>query len=201
MVGSGVHEGSQSVRSIEFLYGSGNVADLLPSSLLSACVYPVRLQEMGAKPLREDDTLSVGDGWRSSDNTYGWAKLMAELELKAYYEQYGFKSSTCRYPTVYEPEEYDESHAIASLVREALRREDPYVVWGSGSRREASNTLAILVDGTILAAEKIQDATPVNLGWSEKHKIKHVATTILELTGHSPKKVGGYYRRSLQRNV
>jgi len=155
----------------------------------SACVYPDKLQEMGSKPLGEDDALSTGDGWKSSDNAYGWAKLMAELELKAYYEQHGFKSSICRYLTVYGPEEYDESHAIASLIRKALRKEDPYVVWGSGEQERGFTYVSDIVDGTILAAEKIQNATPVNLGWSEKYKIKYVSSMILELADHRPKKV------------
>ncbi len=155
----------------------------------SACVYPDRLQEMGSRPLREDDALSLGDGWKSSDNTYGWAKLMAELELKAYHEQHGFKSSICRYLTVYGPEEYDESHAIASLTRKALRREDPYIVWGSGEQERGFTYVGDIVDGSILASEKIQDATPVNLGCAEKYKIKHVASTILKLAGHKPKKL------------
>jgi nucleoside-diphosphate-sugar epimerase len=155
----------------------------------SACVYPIKLQEIGSNPLKEEDSLSIGDGWESSDNTYGWVKLMAELELKAYYEQFGFNSSVCRYLTVYGPQEYDESHAIATLIRKALRKDEPYVVWGTGEQERGFTYVDDIVDGSILCAEKIKDALPLNLGWSKKYKIKDVVNIILELTGHQPKKL------------
>ena len=37
----------------------------------SACVYPPRLQDDPTYLLKEDDILSVGNGWKSSDNVYG----------------------------------------------------------------------------------------------------------------------------------
>jgi UDP-glucose 4-epimerase len=75
------------------------------------------------------------------------------------------------------------------LIRKALRKEDPYIVWGSGEQERGFTYVSDIVEGTILAAEKIQDATPVNLGWSEKYKIKHIANMILELADHKPKKI------------
>lgn len=155
----------------------------------SACVYPIKLQKLGSKPLKENDALSVGDGWESSDNTYGWVKLMAELELKAYYEQYGFNSSICRYLTVYGPKEFDESHAISTLIRKALRKDDPYIVWGSGEQERGFTYVDDIVEGSILSVERIQDANPINLGWSKKYKIKDVVKLILELTKHKPKRI------------
>ena len=36
-----------------------------------------------------------------ADDLYGWAKLMGEFSLNAYYKQYGLKSGICRYFTAY----------------------------------------------------------------------------------------------------
>jgi UDP-glucose 4-epimerase len=50
----------------------------------SACVYPNSLQTDPKYLLKEDDILSTGDGWKSSDNLYGFAKLMGELQCNYY---------------------------------------------------------------------------------------------------------------------
>ncbi len=65
----------------------------------SACVYPPSLNNP-EHLLSEDDILSRGEGWRSSDNLYGFAKLMGEMQLSAFHTEHGFKSSVNRYLTV-----------------------------------------------------------------------------------------------------
>ncbi|MCS7142389.1 MAG: NAD-dependent epimerase/dehydratase family protein [Aigarchaeota archaeon] len=154
----------------------------------SACVYAPSLNKPGYL-LKEDDILSTGEGWNSSDNLYGFAKLMGELQLRALYLEKGFKSSVCRYLTVYGPGQFDASHAIAALIERALNREDPFVVWGSGEQERGFTYVEDIVEGTILATEKVTDATPINLGWDKRYKIKDVASMILNLSGHKPSKV------------
>jgi UDP-glucose 4-epimerase len=151
----------------------------------SACVYPPRLQEDSKYLLKEDDAYKFGE----ADNSYGWVKLMGEMELKCYHEQYRLKCSTCRYLTVYGQGEYDESHSIPALMAKAIRRMDPYVIWGSGEQERGFTYVRDIVDGSILACEKIVDATPLNLGRSNRYKIKDVARLILEISGHKPSKV------------
>jgi len=43
-----------------------------------------------------------------------------------------------------------------------------------------------IVEGQILAAEKIADRTAVNLGWDKRYKIKDVVTMILNIVGYKP---------------
>lgn len=154
----------------------------------SACVYPPSLNQPG-RLLREQDILSTGEGWESSDNLYGFAKLMGELQLKALHQERGFQSSTCRYLTVYGPGEFDLSHAIAALIDRALERDDPYVIWGSGMQERGFTYVDDIVRGSVLASERIADATPVNLGWDKRYAIHDVAQTILKLVNHKPEKV------------
>jgi UDP-glucose 4-epimerase len=168
----------------------------------SACVYPPSLNRPECL-LKEDDILSTAEGWKTSDNSYGFVKLMGELELKSYHEQYGLEGSVARYLTVYGPGEFDESHAIAALVRKALRREDPFIVWGSGMQERGFTYVDDIVAGIIRSAEVIKEATPVNLGSDKRYKIKEVAEIILELAGYSPriiydrKKPEGPFSRAL----
>jgi len=149
----------------------------------SACVYAPSLNKPGVL-LQEDQVLSTGEGWQSSDNLYGFAKLMGEMQLDVYHKEKGFESSISRYLTVYGPGELDASHAIAALVEKALDRQNPYVVWGSGEQERGFTYVDDIAEGSMLAAEHIRDATPVNLGWDKRYKIRDVAEMILELSGY-----------------
>lgn len=154
----------------------------------TACVYPVSLQAEYDSDylLKEDDAFK--NGWANCDREYGWAKFTGELTLWAYHKQYGLKSSVCRYVTAYGPREND-THAIVALIRKAVDHQDPYVVWGSGEQDRDFTYVSDIVEGTILACEKITDGTPVNLGTSVRYKIKDVAHAILELTGHKASRI------------
>lgn len=154
----------------------------------SACVYPPSLNVPG-RLLKEDDILSTGEGWRTSDNLYGFAKLMGEMQLQALHSEHGFKSSVSRYLTVYGPGELDASHAIAALVEKSLSKQDPFEVWGSGNQERGFTYVDDIVAGSILAAETITDASPINLGWDRRYRIRDVAEMILRLSGHKPTKI------------
>jgi UDP-glucose 4-epimerase len=152
----------------------------------SACVYPPSLNKPSYL-LKEDDILSTGEGWKSSDNSYGFVKLMGELELKSYYEQYGLEGSTARYLTVYGPGEFDDSHAIAAFIRRALAKEDPFVVWGNGLQERGFTYVDDIVRGIIRCVEVIKDVTPINLGWDKRYKIKEIVEIIISIAEYKPK--------------
>jgi nucleoside-diphosphate-sugar epimerase len=154
----------------------------------SACVYPPSLNTSNHL-LKEDDILSTGEGWRTSDNLYGFAKLMGEMQLLAVHKEHGFKSSVSRYLTVYGPGELDASHAIAGLIEKALDNQDPFVVWGSGNQERGFTYVDDIVDGSILATEATTDASPMNLGWDKRYRIRDVAELILRISGHLPRKI------------
>lgn len=153
----------------------------------SACVYPDSLQRDPTYLLKEDDILSKGEGWRSSDNMYGFAKLMGEMQCIVFHKEKNFKTSTCRYLTVYGPGEFDTSHAISALIERALDREDPYVVWGSGNQERGFTYVRDIVYGSIASCEHIEDGTAVNLGWDKRYRIRDVAGRILRAVGYTPK--------------
>lgn len=154
----------------------------------SACVYPPSLNTPDVL-LKEDQILSTGEGWKTSDNLYGFAKLMGEMQLLAYYRERGLKSSACRYLTVYGPGGFDSSHAISALIGKALDKQNPYEVWGTGNQERGFTFVTDIVNGSVLAAEKISDGTAVNIGWDKRYKISDVAELILKISGHTPDKI------------
>jgi len=154
----------------------------------SACVYPVSLQtEYNSTHLLEENE-AFKDETGNSDREYGWAKLMGEMQLLAFHGQYGLKGSVLRYVTAYGERE-DDTHAIMALIRRAVERRDPYVVWGTGEEDRDFTYVSDIVDGTILAAERISDGTPVNLGTSKRYKIKDVVAMIVEIVGFEPREL------------
>ena len=154
----------------------------------TACIYPVHLQSDYDSDYLLEEYDGFRDGWANCDKEYGWAKFMGEVELWAYYEQHGLKCSIMRYVTAYGPRQND-THAIIALIKRAVERKDPYVVWGTGEQDRDFTYVDDIAQGTLLACEKITDGMPINLGTSKRYKIKDVAHLILRLTGHNPSQI------------
>jgi len=150
----------------------------------SGCVYPNYLQTDPGKILYLKEKM-VGPPY-DADNMYGWAKLMAEMTLKAYYNNYGLKSASCRYFTVY-GERGKEDHAVIAMIARAFIKQNPYAVWGTGKQIRNWTYVGDIAEGTILAAEKIEDATAVNLGTMERTRVIDAVNEVLRYTGHRAK--------------
>jgi nucleoside-diphosphate-sugar epimerase len=147
----------------------------------SGCVYPNYLQSDPNQELylTEDVVRPPHD----ADNMYGWAKLMGELTLQAYAKEHGLKAASCRYFTVYGPRGV-ENHAVIAMIARAFIRQNPFEVWGDGTQVRNWTYIDDIVSGTLLAAEKIDDGTAVNLGTMERVRVLDAVQMILEYTGH-----------------
>lgn len=148
----------------------------------SGCVYP-NYKQMDPNEevyLTED---MVGPPY-DADNMYGWAKLMGEMTLRAYAQDWGMKTASCRYFTVY-GERGVENHAVIAMIARAFIGQDPFVVWGTGEQIRNWTYVGDIVEGTILAAEKIDDGTAVNLGTMERIRVIDAVREVLRYTGHN----------------
>ena len=150
----------------------------------SGCVYPNHVQTDSdqAVYLAEDQ---VGPPY-DADNMYGWAKLMGELSLRACYQDYGLKSVSCRYFTVYGPRGH-ENHAVMAMIARAFIRQDPLEVWGSGRQVRNWTFVSDIVDGTLRAAAHIDDARAVNLGTRERIRVIDAVSLVMDAMSHRPK--------------
>ena len=147
----------------------------------SGCVYPNFMQSDPQQEvyLTEDQVIPPYD----ADNMYGWAKLMAELTLKAYHREHGLKAASCRYFTVYGPRGV-ENHAVIALIAKAFIGQNPFEVWGDGNQVRNWTYIGDIVRGTIMAAEVIEDGTAVNLGTMERVRVMDAVEMVMEYTGH-----------------
>jgi UDP-glucose 4-epimerase len=147
----------------------------------SGCVYPNDLQADVSREIYLTEEM-VGPPY-DADKMYGWAKLMAEMTLKAYHGDFGFKSASCRLFTVY-GERGVENHAVIAMIARAFVKQDPFELWGDGQQIRNWTHVSDIVRGLALAAEKIEDGTAVNLGTEERTRVIDAAREVLRVTGH-----------------
>ena len=147
----------------------------------SGCVYPNFMQSDLKKELYLTEDLTNGPN--DADNTYGWAKLMGEFTLKAYAKEHGMGAASCRYFTVYGPRGV-ENHAVIAMIARAFLKQNPFEIWGDGTQIRNWTYIDDIVEGTILAGEKINDGTAVNLGTMERIRVMDCAKMVCEFTGH-----------------
>jgi nucleoside-diphosphate-sugar epimerase len=146
----------------------------------SGCVYPNHLQNDPAKEVYLTEDL-VGPPY-DADNMYGWAKLMGELTLRNFVKQGLLKAASCRYFTVYGPRG-KEDHAVIAMIARAFIQQNPFEVWGTGEQIRNWTYIDDIVEGTVLAAEGIDDGTAVNLGTMQRIRVVDAAAMILRRMG------------------
>jgi nucleoside-diphosphate-sugar epimerase len=147
----------------------------------SGCIYPNYIQNDINEMLYLDEA-KAGPPY-DSDHMYGWAKLMCELTLQAYYQQKGLKAASCRFFTVYGPGGV-ENHAVIAMIARAFLKKNPFEVWGTGEQIRNWTYIDDIVSGTIRAAETIDDGSAVNLGTMERTRVIDAVKEVLRYTGH-----------------
>ncbi len=142
----------------------------------SGCIYPNYLQNNPQEELYLTEDLA-GPPY-DADNMYGWAKLMSELTLRHYAQRGLLRAASCRYFTVYGPRG-KEDHAVIAMIARAFIRQNPFEAWGTGEQVRNWTYIDDIVEGTIRAAECIDDGTAVNLGTMERIRVVDAVTMIL----------------------
>jgi GDP-D-mannose 3',5'-epimerase len=145
----------------------------------SACVYRERSSELNM--FREEEGYPA-----YPHTTYGWAKILGEILCKAYYTDYGIKSSAIRIFNAYgENEEFNPkwSHVIPSFIRKTmLFPKEEFKIFGDGKQERAFLHVQDCVDGLLLGMQKIENADSINLGSEEVVSISDLAKKIIGLS-------------------
>ena len=145
----------------------------------SACVYNDK--KMGLNTFAEKDAYPA-----DPPTTYGWAKIAGEKLCKAYYDDYGLKTSAVRIFNAYgEHENVDPqwSHVIPSLIRKAIRYpQEKFGVFGDGTQERAFLYVRDCCEGLIKIIDVITDGSAVNLGSEELVTIGSLAKEIIAIS-------------------
>lgn len=152
----------------------------------SGCIYPLNIQTDPDEIVYLTEK-KAGPPY-DPDGTYGLAKLAGELTLWALHRERGMKTASCRYFTVYGPRGV-ENHAVIAMIARAFIRQDPFFVWGTGEQIRNWTYVGDIVEGTILAAEHIDDGTAVNLGTMERVRVLDAVRMVIEMAGYDPEVV------------
>lgn len=147
---------------------------------LSTCIFPDNVEY----PLTEDK-IHLGPPHTSND-AYAYAKRMAEVQIRAYREQFGLKYSAVIPTNIYGPNDnfdIENGHVIPSLIHKCyLARENntDLTVWGSGKPlREFiySKDVAELSEWIL---NNYDEPEPIILSTSEEVSIKDIVSIITE---------------------
>lgn len=148
----------------------------------SSAAYPVALQgEASGHRLREDDIDLARPG--RPDATYGLAKLTGE-QLVPYAEAEGCRVHVLRPMSGYGADQAP-CYPFPAFIGRALRREDPFTIWGSGRQVRDWIHVSDLVGATLAAVD--QDVSgPVNLGTGRDTSFNELAVLVCGQAGYRP---------------
>jgi UDP-glucose 4-epimerase len=156
----------------------------------SACVYPTSLQASTTHRLllAEEDANFEEPGKAFADGEYGWAKLMGELQLRAFHKEYGLDAVACRIFTAYGERE-NESHSVIALIAKALAKLDPYPVWGDGTQTRNFTYVADTAKGLLLSALACTGFEIINVGSANHVTINELIAEIFAIVKWAPSKI------------
>lgn len=162
----------------------------------------VYTSSIGAYPAAEVFEESMGEIGDPMDMYPGWAKRMAELQIRAYAEEYGLQWSVVRPCNVYGPgDNFDPNNAmvIPSLMMRISNGENPLKVWGDGSAVRDFAFSGDVAMGTIQALMHGTRGSFINLGSGVGYSIKELVETLNQVVPFNYEfdvtKSGGFPRR------
>jgi UDP-glucose 4-epimerase len=156
----------------------------------SACVYPTSLQASAEDRLllKETDANFDEVGGAFADGEYGWAKLMGEMQVRAFHKQFGFDGIACRIFTAYGERE-NPSHAVIALIAKALAKIDPYPIWGDGTQTRNFTYVKDTVRGLALAAVHVSGFDVINVGSPVHTSINELIDAIFKIVEWTPAEI------------
>ena len=118
---------------------------------------------------------------------YGWMRRYLERISEFVASKSQMKIALARPTAVYGRwDNFDPiaSHVIPALIRRAVEKQNPYVVWGTGDEVRDFLHITDLVRGCLLLLEKHATCDPVNLGYGKAVTVKQIVQIILKAVGH-----------------
>lgn len=147
---------------------------------LSTCVFPDNV----VYPLTEKK-IHLGEP-HTSNYPYAYAKRMADIQIRAYREQYNLNYVSVIPTNIYGPNDnfdIENGHVVPSLIHKcylAKKNNTPFKIWGSGKPlREFifSKDVAKLTEWIL---ENYEEEEPIILSTSEEVSIKEVVNLIVK---------------------
>ncbi len=135
------------------------------------------------EPLRESDA------WTGvPENETGMVKRAGEGQCALYLAWAQISIAIVRAGNAYGPHDnfdLDSSHVVPALIRRAVERRDPYVVWGSPDVIRDFVHARDIARGGLFVLERHASAQPVNIATGRTVTIRELAELVLKTAGHA----------------
>jgi GDP-L-fucose synthase len=146
---------------------------------LSTCVFPDDVKY----PLTEKK-VHLGEP-HHSNYPYAYAKRMADIQIRAYREQYGVNYISVIPTNIYGPNDnfnIDNGHVVPSLIHKcylAMKNNYPFYVWGSGKPLREFIYSEDVAKLTEWALDEYDEKEPIIFSTSEEISIRDVVDLIV----------------------
>ena len=184
--------GAAVMSSTPMVHVTSNV--VMNSWLMEAC-YEARVEKFiwlssttgypdSDQPVKEED-MFVGEPYEKYFFV-GHMKRFTEVLCRMYGEKLPRKMTTIvlRPSNIYGPGdkfEFERSHVTPALIRKVIERHNPLEVWGTGNDVRDLIYVDDCVEAIVLAAEKLNAYTALNVASGTSCSVKQILNTILDL--------------------
>jgi GDP-L-fucose synthase len=123
---------------------------------------------------------------------YGWMRRYLEILGEFVSLKSDMKIAICRPTAVYgrhDDFKPDTSHVIPALIRRAVRKENPFVVWGNGNELRDFLHINDLVRGCLMLLQQYAVCDPLNIGYGKSVSIKEIVNILIKAAGHEHAKI------------
>jgi len=129
----------------------------------------------------------VTNEFYKSYHIVAWMKRFTEIVCDMYATkiQKPMKTVVVRPGNLYGPRDkfdWEKSKVIPALIRRAVERHSPFVVWGDGMDLKDFLYIDDYIDGMLSAMEKLEEFQPVNIASGKPVTIREVLSTILQVS-------------------
>lgn len=147
------------------------------STVYQEAFYPIREDELDLNQPTYDLYLGVG----------GMKRYIEQL-CRFYHKVYGMKIGILRPTNIYGPHDKfddDKSHVLPALIKRALKKEDPYVVWGDGFTVRDFIYVEDFIDDILNVLDRYCCCDPINVSTGSSITIREAVQVILDACGHA----------------
>lgn len=137
-------------------------------------------------PVKEND---VNNQFYKSYHIVAWMKRFTEIVCDMYANKIDnpMRTVIVRPGNLYGPYDkfdWQKSKVIPALIRRAVERHDPFVVWGDGMDLKDFLYIDDFINGILLAMEKLDEFIPINIASGNAVTIRDVLKEILSASNY-----------------
>ncbi len=156
--------------------GVEKVVWISSSSVYQEAFYPIR-----------EDQLDLNQPPYELYQGIGWVYRYLEQLAKCYYQKRGLQVGIIRTSNIYGPyDRFDDekSHVIPALIKRALRKEEPFIVWGNDHTVRDFIYVDDLAEGVLKVLGSYCIADPINISNGIPVSIGELIKVILDICDH-----------------